>query len=121
MTYVSTAQMTQVRAQRAASLQSSCVIYTASDVTDTSGGYTNSWASGSTVACGITTPTTQAASDPGMVPVIGDERGVVIALPHGTGITPADRLVSGGITYEIVHVDKPGSFGVQVTCYCVER
>lgn len=121
MAYLSTAQLTQIRSQRSSSLQSSCRLDLASNVSDSSGGYTNSWASGSTVACGITTPTSQAASDSGMVAVIGEERGVVIALPYGTTITPADRIVSGGVTYEVIHVDNPGSFGVQVTAYCVER
>lgn len=121
MGHLSTAQITQIRAQRTASLQESCVLYPASNVSDSSGGYTNTWAAGSTVACGITTPTQQAAGSSGMLPVIGEERGAIIALPHGTSITAADRIVSGGVTWEVIHVDKPGGFGIQVTAYAVER
>lgn len=121
MAHLSTAQLTQIRAQRTASLQGSCVHYPAADASDSSGGYTQGWSAGSTYACGITTPTGQGAGVAGMIEYSGAERTALIALPHGTTVTAADRLVSGGLTYEIVHVEKPGGFGIQVLAYCVER
>lgn len=128
MGYMSPAQLSQIRYQRYESLQDACVWHPASETTDGSGGYTNTWtANATTMRCSITTPSSQAAARPSMIAIVGDERGVTIALPHPdedsrtATVKAADRLVSGDVTYEVVQVDKPGSHGVQVTAICVER
>lgn len=128
MGHLSPAQLSQIRYQRYESLQDDCTWGPAAEATDGSGGFTNTWTDDTTpMRCSITTPTSQAASRASMVAVIGDERGVTIALPHPefdartASVHAADRLTSGGTTYEVVQVDKPGSHGVQVTAICVER
>jgi hypothetical protein len=50
---VSAGTLTQIRAQRLASLTSTCRIDRATDTTDSSSGYTHSWPAGSTVAFGV--------------------------------------------------------------------
>lgn len=115
----SAAQLTQMRAQRLATLTASCRIDPATD-TDTANGPTQSWPSGSTVACALTTPSSLPARSAGLIAILPEERGYLVALPYGTAITPADRIVSGGRTYEVIGVDKPGTFGVQVTAAVIE-
>lgn len=117
---VSAATLTQIRAQRLASFTTTCRIDRATDTTDNSSGYTQSWPSGSTVACNLTTPSSLPAKSGGLIEVLGTERGFVVALPYGTVVTSADRIVSGGKTYEVIGVDKAGTFGVQVTAAVIE-
>jgi head-tail adaptor len=117
---VSAATLTQIRDQREASLTDSCRIDRATDTTDSSSGYTQSWPAGSTVACNLTTPSSSPARAGGLIEILGTERGFIVALPYGTVITSADRIVSGGKTYEVIGVDKAGTFGVQVTAAVIE-
>ena len=117
---VSPATLTQIRAQRSASLMATCRIDRATDTSDSSAGYTQSWPNGSTVACNLTTPSSLPAKSAGLIQILPEERGYIVALPYGTVITPADRIVSGGRTYEVIGVDKAGTFGVQVTAAVIE-
>jgi len=38
----------------------------------------------------------------------------------GTAVQGGDRVVVGGVTWEVVQVDQPGSMGVQVGTICVQ-
>lgn len=116
MPNLSASQLTQMRSQREASFQSTCRIDT---ITQAVSG-ASTWTEGSTVSCGITTPSSRPDGGGGLVTVSPDDRGYLIAMPYGTSVKGSDRIVSNGVTYEVLAVDKPGGFGVQVTCRCVE-
>jgi len=117
---VSATTLSQIRAQRTASFTTTCRLDRAADTSDSSSGYTQSWPAGSTVACNLTTPSSLPAKAGGLIEILGTERGFIVALPYGTAITSADRIVSGGKTYEVIGVDKAGTFGVQVTAAVIE-
>ena len=114
--------MTQLRTQREESFTDTCRLDLTVDVDDTSDGYTQSWPAGSSVACNITTPSSNPSKSGGLLQILPEERGYLIALPHGTAIGAPDRIrrASDGKIFEVIGVDKHGTFGIQTTVAVIE-
>jgi hypothetical protein len=111
-------QLEQIREQRRAALGSWCEVRRARRGED-GHGTVREWSE--TVVCSVVTPTTKAAAHGGMVPVVGDEPAATIVLPWGTVLAAADEIHCDGVVYEVVRVDGPGAYGVQVTAYGLPR
>jgi|GEM_PF-1842702 len=121
MATMTAAQLTQVRKQRQASFQETAAVRRAVDTADGRGGYTQGWSTiHASVACSVTTPTGTGAGTGGFVPIDPADRRALIAFPVGTVVQGGDRVVVGGVTWEVVQVDQPGSMGVQVGTTCVQ-
>ena len=117
--------MAQLRAQREESFSDTCRLDLTADTSEANpgaDGYTQSWASGSSVACNFTTPSSTPSNSGGMLEVAAEERGMVVALPYGTVIAASDRIMraSDGKFFEVIAVDKAGTFGIQVTAAVIE-
>ncbi len=94
-----------------------CQILRKSSVSDGMGGLTDTWVTLASVTCRI-------------APVLSRNQEVVdelrieilsrwfIALPAGQDIDVKDRIVAGGITYEVMSFDAPVTFELEriVTC-----
>ena len=109
--------MAQMRAQREASFTDTCRL----DLTvDTATVLT--WPSGSSVACNFTTPSSSPNKSGGLLQILPEERGYLVALPYGTVINAPDRIrrASDGKVFEVIGTDKHGTFGVQMTVAVIE-
>ncbi len=96
-----------------------CTIQRATE-TATSGGVTQSWA---TLASGVTCRVsrigqgaTEGLGANGATQAVGQRR---IKLPAGQDVTVKDRIVSGGVTYEVVDVQSISN-EVETTTICRE-
>jgi len=114
------AALTRIRGAVYGALTDTVVISRRVIASDGAGGSTAGWArvwSGP----GHLTPVATIASAEA---TIGDRessaRAWVCALPYGTGITLADRIVSGGRTFEVTSTDCGRTLGFSTRVQCVE-
>lgn len=109
MSMLSEGDLTGMRAVLADSLPDVCVIQTLGGTVDANGEGAASWTNAGTVACRI-------------APTAGDERlhsdrisedaDWIITLPAETAITPASRIVSAGVSFNVTAVRAPRSYEV---------
>lgn len=115
---------TEIAAMRAVldtSLPDSGTIVRATLVDNGAGGQTPTWAAAGTVLCRVSptplTPTEQVdASD-----APAARRAFVVTFPHGTDVRATDRVQFGGDTYELVGVDAPRSWSLDVRANAIRR
>lgn len=81
-----------------AMLTDTCVIRRVTNTPDDAGGLSESWADAATVACRIGQPSSREYAAAGRT---AEESDAVIRLPAGTDVRGADRIVTGGVTYEV--------------------
>ncbi|WWT39947.1 head-tail adaptor [Microcystis phage Mae-JY09] len=102
---LSAADIAGMRDTLDASLPGTAVIHRATYASDNQGGSTATWAAVGTAIARISPSTRQ-----GVEPVSGGglsaESDWVGTLPDGTDITVRDRLVHGGLTYEVLDTDR---------------
>ena len=96
-----------------------CVIQRAAESV-TSGGVTQTWATlASGVSCRVSRigqGGTEGLGANGATTAVGQRR---IKLPAGQDVTPQDRIVTGGVTYEVADVQSV-SHEVETTAICRE-
>lgn len=104
-------ELTSLRGAADAALPDTCVIQRPSRVSDSEGGSTTAYPTLATVACRIA-PGGQTPQERVIADRIQAEMVVAITMPALTDIDSADRVTSGGRTYEIVEPLAPRSFEV---------
>lgn len=114
------ASLTQMRRQRLESLLDTCSLRPWAEASDGAGGYTQTWGTGSNVACAVYTSSGVGARGGGLIGVGSESRAWQVALAWDASVKTADRIVWSGRTLEVVSVDLAGTHGVQTTVYCVE-
>jgi head-tail adaptor len=120
VSFISAGSLTQMRRQRAESLIDTCSLRPWVEVSDNAGGFTQTWATSSSVACAVATSSGTGSRAGGTMGYPSEARAWTVALGHTQAVKPADRIVWSGRTLEVVSVDLPGTHGIQVTAYCVE-
>lgn len=116
---LSTADLAALRAEFNQSLPDTAQVQRVTRQSDGAGGSTETWTTIATVACRV--------SPMGNLPVeraIADRlTGVqfwAVTLPAATDITAADRIVSGGRTFEVVGVLAPRTWELARRVVCTE-
>ena len=94
-------ELAQARADAASLLSDSCVISRPTFTPNDSGGGSNSYNSVATVACRLGPLTSAETQRAGANDVQTD---VAISMPAATDIRGADRIVTGGRTYEVTGI-----------------
>lgn len=98
-------------------LTGTCTISRKTEGSDGMGGQSDTWTTLATVACAIA-PAMQADNEQIQELRLGLVSGWIIRLPVGTDVTILDRIVSGGITYEVNDIRAPRTSPVFTTCIC---
>lgn len=92
------------------SLPDTAIIQRKTRAGDGQGGGTETWAAVGTVPCRVSPVETRGDDES----IAGDRTlqtvDYVITVPQGTDVRAVDRLVSGGVTYEVVKVKGPRSW-----------
>jgi hypothetical protein len=114
------ASLTQMRRQRGETLLETCTLRSATEASDSAGGWTQAWGTGAPVACAVATSSGTGARSGGVIGIGAESRAWQVALAHDAVVKPADRILWAGRTLEVVSVDLPGTHGVQTTVFCVE-
>jgi head-tail adaptor len=98
---LSTSDITNMRATLAQSLPGTAVIQAGTLTSDGGGGYSEAFSAAETVACRVAPLTGTEREVGGRV---SSEAEYVITLPAETTVETDDRIVVGGITYNVVAV-----------------
>jgi hypothetical protein len=105
-----TADLTQMRSDLAQLLPDTCAITTGTTTVDSSGGWSMTWGTTiASIACRL---------DPkqGLERIIGGAiqpyHGYVMTLPYNATIATNNRVVHGGIEYNVISVDQDKSWPV---------
>jgi len=104
-------------------LSDTCQIRATVDTADGQGGYSQSWPNVTvTLPCMVASPPSSGAGQGGMIDVLAAQPGKTILVPPDTTVSPSFRITpaSTGTTYEISHVEPPGSHEAFVTLQCIE-
>ena len=115
---ITTAELTDMRAMQALTLTETATISRKGSVSDSMGGYTDTWGTASTTTARI------APANSRDVGILGGRivEGTVlkITLPAGTNVTQSDRIVIGARSFEVLAVSAHTVETARV-CLCVER
>jgi len=84
------------------------------------GGYTDSWANGSAIACRVAPYSSRQGTDEVMAERIGARTAWTVTLPAATVVTTDNRLVVGSRTFEVVGVLAAHSWETARRVVCVE-
>lgn len=98
-------EIARMRATLDQSLPGTAVISRATWTTDNQGGSTATWAAAGTVIARIS-PASRAGVEPVSGGGLTSESDWVGTFPDGTDITVKDRVTHGGVTFEVVDVDR---------------
>jgi len=108
MSALTTAELTQMRADIGDLLPDTCNILSVTQASDSQGGYTETWGTATaSVSCRLDKRSGREAVSAGAVRTFGTW---VLTLPHNTTITAAYRVEHGSVTYSVVHVDSDKSW-----------
>ena len=108
MTSVTAAELAQMRADlEAMTLPGTAVVQALTRTTDGQGGYTEAWAASGTVACRLDNSGGNRRSVRAAEITFS---GWVLTVPQSTGLTTANRVVTGGETYNVISVSDLGSW-----------
>ena len=108
MSALTTAELTQMRADIATLMPDTCNILSLTTTSDGQGGYTETWGTATAnVSCRLDKRSGREAVSAGAVRTFGTW---VLTLPHNTTITAAYRVEHGSVTYSVVHVDSDKSW-----------
>lgn len=102
-----------MRAASDAALPGTAVLHRNTLSSDGMGGQSSSWAAYGTVACRVA----PGGAGGGERIAGGEFQGVapfVITVPYNTDLTHNDRVVYGGSTYEVLYVDAPRSWAINL-------
>jgi hypothetical protein len=109
-------ELARMRATAQSSMFDSCAVTRLTQASDGAGGQTETWATVATVACRVT-PQVIRGRDLDIAERIAMSQQFIITVPAGTNVLVSDRIVSGGVTYEVVSAGAPHTLetGRQVT------
>lgn len=119
MTLLSARELASMRATMAASLPDTCVIQRKTLTADGQGGRSEAWAAAGTVACRIAPLQVRGQAEVAAAGRVLETGDFIATLPNGTDVRAVDRLVSGGVTYEVVKVKGPRSWELSRRCQVV--
>lgn len=101
-------ELSALRAEAERALPDTCTIQTAT-ATNTKGSVTVGYANTYTgVACRLA-PSNRAATERQIGAALAAVTEIVLTIPYDQAITPTDRVVHGGITYEVVACPNAGA------------
>jgi SPP1 family predicted phage head-tail adaptor len=95
----------------------SCAIKAATETSDGAGGASVAWATTATVACGVE-QTGRAPEERMVAEKLALTTAFTVRLPRGTAVTVANRLLVGGVTYQVRHVSPATAEAIDVRCVC---
>jgi hypothetical protein len=111
-------ELVSLRATQAATLTAGAVVQRLTLASDSMGGFSESAATAVTTTCRVAPAR---AGDAQLVAGRLRERTPVrITVPAATDVRPVDRLVAGGVTYEVLAVLAPGTYETARVCLAVE-
>ncbi len=117
----STALIDRLRRRQESTFTDTCTITPDVPIDDTFGGYRDVWSGGMSVSCGVVSPSRAAQSGLPILDVGSDERQMVFCLPVGTSCRQGWRITWQSRTFEIVSMDEPGTYDMQLTAIGLER
>jgi head-tail adaptor len=112
------ADLTAMRSTASASLVDVCLIKRVTLTSDGVGGYTSSWATAATVACRVAPARGPTELD--LVNRAAAVQGWTLTLPYNTDVRPADRLVVGSRTFEVIGRLAAETYETARRVVCVE-
>jgi hypothetical protein len=121
VSFLSAADLAELRAVQELAFQDTCTVRTARANADGNSGYTHDWTTETTVACGVSSPSRATQTGLPILDTGSDERQMVFSLPVDTAISQGDRLVWNGRVFEITSLEEPGTFAMQLTAIGLER
>jgi head-tail adaptor len=103
-------------------LTDQCALQSVVDTPDGHGGYTQTWVPAGTVPCMIASPPSSGEGQGGIIEVLSAQPGKTILVSIGTTVRPAWRITPASLarTYEVTHVEPPGTHEALISCQCVE-
>lgn len=117
---ITVAELTAMRAAMTCSFEQTCTIRRPSDVVDSTGGTTRTWADAITVACRIAGEDAVGRSEEDRHGRVEATTRWTVTLPHNTDVRVADRIVTAGRTLEVVRVDDLTALRVSTRVQCTE-
>lgn len=109
MRAISTGELARLRSTQETALPDTCTIQTRTQSVDALGGITHSYANTYTgVACRL--DVADQGSETVRNSAVQAESGWVLTLPHNQAISVTDRVIHGGLTYEVSAVGASRSW-----------
>ncbi len=118
---LSTAEIAALRAVQESAFTDTCTITPDVPTSDLKSGYRDTWSGSTSVMCGVVSPSRAAQSGLPILDVGSDERQMVFCLPVGTSCRQGWWLYWQNRKFEIVSIEEPGTYDMQLTANGLER
>lgn len=120
MSVLSSGDLSRMRTQLETTLPDSGTISRRSTTDDGMGGQVETWNAVGTVSCRISPQDLNVGYETDQGGAVTTVAQRVITLPHDTSIDAADRILSGGSTYEVKNIRAPRSYELSRRVNAVE-
>ncbi len=116
---LSTALRDRLRTQVQRTMPTSVQVQRLSTVRDSEGDLAPTWTTVATVSGRIGRGDQRSAIEGVSAEQLTSELTWTVTIPAGTDVTSKDRLVAGGVTYQVLGVLAPMSYELERRCTCV--
>lgn len=113
-------ELAYMREELSLALPDTAVIQSVGRASDGMGGGTETWTASGTVSCRVAPRQSTRGSEAGRADAQAAVNDWIITLPHGSTVTETNRVVTGGVTYEITRCRSPRSWQLDMRVEAVK-
>ena len=117
---LSTADIAAMRSTMNAAMPDTVTIERASLASDGQGGKVQTWAPLATVSGRVSPFKSRSDEESEVAGALRGHSLWQVTMPHGTDVTPVDRIVFGTATLQVQRVEQSRSWSLGVRAYCVK-